>query len=239
MMIQYAVNISDISFAELEPFCSLLSRYKQEKAAKYIFDADKIRCVAGELMLRYIVTADYGVDNEDICITCTDTGKPYFIGHAANIYFNISHSHDFVVCAVGDFPVGIDVEHVKDKEAGLASYVLSESENLTWSRLPEEVRNHEFYRYWTIKESYSKYVGQGLGIEFSEITAVNVSDNLWKIIQDEKSYIMSQKLSDLDYLAVCIDGKYQDQLEPEVKMLNTGDLVGFGKRCILIGENSI
>ena len=225
MIFQYAINVKDIHLDMLKPFCGILSREKLRRIERYRFEADKVRCFVGELMLRFIVTRDYAIAQDDIGIDVSDTGKPFFTGAAAHIFFNISHSQDLVVCAVGESPVGIDVEHVRDKEANLASYVLSKYEYSQWIGLPENIRNFEFYRYWTIKESYSKFVGQGLGIQFSGITAEKADHDLWKIMQDANCIILSQKLTEKDYLAVCIEAGSENLLERQVKYLSIDDIL--------------
>ena len=93
-----------------------------------------------------------------------DHGKPLFLSPYENIHFNISHSGDLVVMAIGDAPVGVDVERIgraKDyMKLAKRFFYDQEYERLLASENSEE----EFYRIWTFREAFSKLVGVGLGL---------------------------------------------------------------------------
>ncbi len=71
-----------------------------------------------------------------------NNGKPM----ANGCYFNISHSHGLVACAVAEVPVGIDVEKIRPISPRLLR-ILSPAER-------ESVRcDEDFFRLWTLKEA--------------------------------------------------------------------------------------
>lgn len=71
-------------------------------------------------------------------------------------YFNISHSHGLVACAVAEVPVGIDVEKIRPVPPRLLR-ILSPAER-------EYVRcDEDFFRLWTLKEALIKCRGGVLG----------------------------------------------------------------------------
>jgi len=49
-----------------------------------------------------------------------DWGKPSIFG-LEGIHFNISHSHDYVVCGISSLPIGIDVEAVREINTNIAN----------------------------------------------------------------------------------------------------------------------
>lgn len=65
--------------------------------------------------------------------------------------FNISHSGDIKLVAVSDSEVGIDIEKHKDID-----YKLIVKRFFNPGEKCESLK--EFYRYWTAKESYTKWV---------------------------------------------------------------------------------
>ena len=96
--------------------------------------------------------------------TLSARGKPLAKGK----YFNISHSHERVMCAIGDVPVGCDVQKIEDKSERALKiakrfFTKEEFEKLMSVEEKEE-RNAFFFLMWTLKESYIKCVGGGLGI---------------------------------------------------------------------------
>ena len=86
-------------------------------------------------------------------------GKPWFPAYP-NLHFNLSHSGPLVLCGVGDRPLGVDVEQIRSRSAGLPGYVLSDEE-AHWFAVRGE-RWEDFYTLWTLKEARVKWDGTGL-----------------------------------------------------------------------------
>ena len=63
------------------------------------------------------ILKDYQVKEE---LQMDKFGKPYFVN--SKIHFNISHSGNFVVMAVSDWNIGIDVQRLKTYGAYLAFF---------------------------------------------------------------------------------------------------------------------
>lgn len=96
--------------------------------------------------------------------------------------FNISHSEDFVVCAIGrNMKVGIDTEKIAD--INLNDFVQQfnevEWEMIRTANYPYKV----FYKLWTRKEAVVKGDGRGLNIPLKKLDVcqkdVWVDDKLW------------------------------------------------------------
>lgn len=77
-------------------------------------------------------------------------GKPLFAGRKDR-WFSLSHSGGLALCALSDGPVGADIELVRPRRAGLPAYALGRSELARFDGSWEE-----FYRLWTLKESWCK-----------------------------------------------------------------------------------
>lgn len=92
-------------------------------------------------------------------IARTGTGKPYFPDRP-DLQFSLSHSGGLSLCALGDTPVGADVELVRPRSPGLPRYALSERE-YTWYE-SRGSRWEDFYNLWTLKEARVKCTGEGL-----------------------------------------------------------------------------
>lgn len=81
-------------------------------------------------------------------------GKPFFSDYP-NLSFNLSHTVGLCLCALSDAgPVGVDIERVRPRRAGLPRYVMQDKEfaafDGSWT---------QFYEIWTQKEAYCKYLG--------------------------------------------------------------------------------
>ena len=116
-----------------------------------------------------------------------DRGKPYFPAFP-DFHYNISHSGDYVVCAVSDHPVGIDLQKINDNAERclkIARRFFSEEEQNAMQKLIPDPNNTEaskssdsrdksaysplcvyFTRCWTAREAYIKLTGRGLAEPF-------------------------------------------------------------------------
>ena len=134
MIKQYAVNVENVGFESLNKYCEFISPERTKRIGRFQREADKVRGIVAELLLRYLIIREYGIANQDIFIEYMERGKPFFTGAAKDIHFNISHAQSYVVCAIGDSTVGIDVEYAKDKDVKIASKVLTKDEYARWNR---------------------------------------------------------------------------------------------------------
>lgn len=87
-------------------------------------------------------------------------GKPYIDG----LHFNLSHSGNLIACAFSDDEVGIDVEKIRSyRPRVLKSFHPAEVARVEKS----EDKDTEFYKIWTMKEAYLKFLGTGITKDLS------------------------------------------------------------------------
>ena len=77
-------------------------------------------------------------------------GKPLFPGQSDH-WFSLSHCGRLALCSLSDSPVGVDIELVRPRRPGLPAYALSGDELSRFDGSWED-----FYRLWTLKESWCK-----------------------------------------------------------------------------------
>lgn len=131
----------------LEEAMALLPPDRREKAAHLSRPEARLRSVGAGLLLRRF----FG----DRPLAFGPGGKPYIRGARQ---FNLSHSGFLAALAVGDCPVGVDVEVIGRVRDHVARRVFTAGE-YAWqaARGPEG-----FYRLWTRKEAALKCLGTGL-----------------------------------------------------------------------------
>jgi len=91
-----------------------------------------------------------------------DKGKPYL--ENIPLYFNLSHSGDYVLCAVSGLEVGADLQKIQPVDVRkLAKRFFSEPECRTLERCEnDKERQRLFFRLWTRKEAWGKLTGEGV-----------------------------------------------------------------------------
>ena len=115
---------------------------------------DKNRTLAGAYLLEKCL-AEYGVDAERTRISEGEKGKPQI----DTFPFNISHSGEYAVIAVGDGEIGVDIEKIKSAPTGLLDRIALPNEKAKISAAKE------ILRLWTRKEAFAKCLGTGIGEE--------------------------------------------------------------------------
>lgn len=89
----------------------------------------------------------------------TPLGKPYFEGE--KVYFSISHTKNYVFCALGENPIGIDAEEIdRDIRLALAEKFLSAGEYAQFQNAPD--KHKALLTFWVLKEAAGKCTGEGL-----------------------------------------------------------------------------
>jgi 4'-phosphopantetheinyl transferase len=118
------------------------------------------RSLLGEVLLRYILGRKLGIQSITITFRKSDNGKPYLENKEA--YFNLSHSGDWVVMALSDGEVGIDVEVVRTVNYRIAERFFSPEEVALLNSKVDNEKLDYFFDLWTLKESFLKFIGTGL-----------------------------------------------------------------------------
>lgn len=100
-------------------------------------------------------------------------GKPEIAGPAAGsaLRFNLSHTRDLAAVAVTrGHEIGVDVESLDRRVSDdLVRSVLAPSERARLDHQPAASWSATFFEFWTLKESYLKARGVGLGIELQDL----------------------------------------------------------------------
>lgn len=91
-----------------------------------------------------------------------DNGKPYF--ENIPLFFNISHSGEYVLCAVSSREVGADIQKIQSADVmKLAKRFFSEPECRALERCESgRERQGLFFGLWSRKEAYGKLTGEGI-----------------------------------------------------------------------------
>ncbi len=126
-----------------------LSDYRREKAERIVHEKDRAQSVTAGLLLEKFFKGNK--------IKTGEYGKPYIEGGPE---FNLAHSGEYVILAIGDSAVGCDIERMKKIDyLRVGRVVLTENE-LTAIENADDARSL-FYEFWTKKESFIKLTGEG------------------------------------------------------------------------------
>lgn len=146
-----------------EAFLSQVSLERRAKINRFRREIDGQRTLCGEILIKSMLAKYLKKPINRINFQKNEFGKPYLEGNP--LYFNISHSGEWVVGIISDHLVGIDVEEIKKPDLGIAERFFTKAEYIGLSSIKDEaLRQKMFYMFWSCKESYIKMVGKGLTI---------------------------------------------------------------------------
>ena len=146
------------------------------RAERFRFPRDRDRFITARAALRGILARYQAIEPAQIAFAYEAAGKPYLPSErAGGIAFNLSHSGDLCLIAVGLLPqVGVDIERKEpaDQLDKIAARFFAPGEVETLARLPESARLDAFYVCWTRKEAFIKALGTGVayGLERFEVS---------------------------------------------------------------------
>jgi 4'-phosphopantetheinyl transferase len=150
---------------------------------KFVFERDRNRFLRGRYCVRSLLGAYLQMNPQDVPIAVGKHGKP-FVPSSYRMAFNLSHSGDAGVFAIGrvagnaDFEghvqsaIGIDIEVVRQPSdiRSLAASVFSAVELEAFDALADDALSVPFFTCWTRKEAYLKAIGTGLMSEPRTVT---------------------------------------------------------------------
>lgn len=163
MVFVYATMINNLPDPAAFPEClEGLLEDRKEKTLRYKQEIKRKQSLGAGLLLNHVFKL-HGINVNGL--TCGKNGKP----EAEGICFNISHSHDMVVCALSEHNVGCDVEKIRSISDGMEEHYFTSNENLHLRQYNGAEKLREFFRIWTMKESYIKMTGEGTSLGLSRV----------------------------------------------------------------------
>ncbi len=171
----YIGNINDFSTEYLLEKCC---KERIERSMKYRFEADRKRSLLVHALLNLAVSELYPEINTPIKPYEDEYGKPHILltGASANfqkeskeLYFSLSHSGEYAVCAIADDLIGTDIEIIKGANTKIVNRFLADEEK-------NYIKNaDDFYTIWTLKESFMKAVGLGMRLPMDSFSVSRIN----------------------------------------------------------------
>ncbi|MFG2926092.1 4'-phosphopantetheinyl transferase family protein [Streptomyces sp. NPDC048305] len=128
------------------------------------------RFLATRLLIRHTAAVALGTEPYALELRYGLNGRVHLRGHD-QIDVSLSHTADLLLCGITSLGVvGIDTEPADRRLSGqdVERLMCTEPERRRIARVPEGERNGHLLSLWTLKEAYSKALGQGLRFPFTE-----------------------------------------------------------------------
>lgn len=154
----------------LDRYLPFFSQEIKKDILRYRRWQDAQLSLLGKVLLQYGLKTYYNISDAETGIR--PNKKPYLKGLDLDLNFNISHSKNLVVCAIAEFPVGIDVEFF-DTSINYLDFEFQMTNDEFEKIDRSEDRIKSFFRYWTAKEAVIKAHGDGMMIPLDSFEVSN------------------------------------------------------------------
>jgi 4'-phosphopantetheinyl transferase len=214
------VDVWRINLFKFKPyydqFVDLLSQAEQERAARYVQQEDRLRSVITRAILRQLLGAYLDCSPKRVNFQYNAYEKPELAApHSGLYHFNLSHSHEWIVYAIGcQAPVGIDIECINDEVdvSSIAQRFFHPVENELIQSLTGPTQMAAFFRCWARKEALLKALGEGLFFPLDKCQVSVAPDQPAQVLsmngQDVNDWTLSDiKIADGFAAAVAIQGE--------------------------------
>ncbi|WP_405492740.1 4'-phosphopantetheinyl transferase family protein [Streptomyces sp. NBC_00096] len=131
--------------------------------------AARARFVATRLLTRYAAAAVLRVSPEEVDLAYRPGGRPYLRG-CDQVEVALTHTGDVAAVALSRRGrIGVDMEPLVRRMSyeGLRRLLCTSAERDTIGAMPEPERSDALLRLWTLKEAYTKAMGQGMRMGFT------------------------------------------------------------------------
>jgi 4'-phosphopantetheinyl transferase len=195
----------------------------RHKIEKFVREDDAQRSLLGELLVRYLIHKNHKIPCNEIRIAYSNKGKPFLMDRE-DVRFNVSHSGNWVVVALSDRRVGIDIEEIKPAKIKIAKRFFTDSE---YSDLVSREKSDQpgyFFELWTCKESYLKALGKGLTKSLGSFSVRKGNRQMEMLMDDqnEKVYFRQYDI-DINYkLSVC---SFEDNFSSKVEKIEYTEMI--------------
>ena len=151
------------SSATIAQYRKLLDKKEESRIPFFKFEEAKNSYITSQGALRILLSGYLGISPKLIDLGRRNKGKPYSIDDP-DLNFNISNSGNLAVIAfLRSAELGIDIEQIRllsDLDE-LIKRNFSAREIKFITANPNE-KLQRFFRFWTVKESYLKAIGEGM-----------------------------------------------------------------------------
>lgn len=171
-----------------------LNEEQKEKASRYKNEKDQMRCLLSSYLMSQLSQEE---------LQRNETGKPFFPNGP---FFNISHSGKYVIMAIANQEVGVDIEEDIEKNMDILLKIFNEAES-------KMIKEHaDFYYLWCAKESLIKCMGSSIS-KIKEIPSLPL--NGLKTFKG-KDYQCQTFIYDKHIISITKEGKEPFEIKTEI-----------------------
>ncbi|XP_068121070.1 L-aminoadipate-semialdehyde dehydrogenase-phosphopantetheinyl transferase [Hyperolius riggenbachi] len=177
---------------------------EKHRIGQFMFTRDVKAAMAGRLLMRKLIAEKLHVPWDKIRLDRTAKGKPFlaspFPPELPKFNFNVSHQGEYAVLAAEpELQVGVDIMKTDLPGSGSTEEFFRLMHRQFTDREWHSIKGMDgswaqldmFYRHWTLKESFIKAIGVGLGFNLQriEFEVSPLKMEVGKVYSETKMYL--------------------------------------------------
>jgi len=195
----WRININD-SLPFVDNFLTIMNTGEIARTNRYLYATDKNRAIITRGSLRFLLGKYLNKKPSSLLFEVAKNNKPYLKNESGSaLHYNISHSGNWVILAVADKEVGVDIEYINPQ----FDYQDILTDNFSEDEISFIMENPEhFFTLWTRKEALTKATGIGLDDHLKFIPALT-GEHFAKgnILATANNWIVNSFKVDSEYVA--------------------------------------
>ncbi len=182
-------NINDYNDNDYKSIYESINNFKKKDIDKLPTIDDKKRSILGIKLLMNLLS-EKSINYNDLKFTKNKDGKPIITNYP--LFYSTSHSDEYVICALSDKEIGIDIQSIQKINFKIMNSFFDKDEKFYSNN------NENYTKVLSLKEAYGKCYGFGINcikeVKFSikkENIIINDKNVTYKFINDIPNYIIS------------------------------------------------
>ena len=188
-----------IALTDIDIYSAKFSDYmdQQDELYEQLLDSEKARADRYKVeKARYQYIISHGLMNklflslgESLNFEFNQWKKPFL--KESKRQFNLSHSKDYMLLAISDLIVGVDIEFKKETRnfEGLSRQFMHNDEITEFNALKGDEQMNYFFKRWSQKEALIKAIGQGMSYPVKSINLSQDRDKQLISLNDQKYHL--------------------------------------------------
>ena len=165
-------DFENLSKQNLQQYINSMPTDRIKKYNRYSTAKNKLNCLASYLLLWFALKQNFLIKSPPT-FTYGSNQKPY-ITENKNVFINMSHTNNCVICAISDDEVGVDVEKIRPINLNISKKICTPSEQKLF-HISSNKLNY-LLEIWTKKESYVKMKSGNIFTGCSKINTTTLSN---------------------------------------------------------------
>ena len=227
-IVRWAVNVNDWTPTEKQwtKAINSVQAEEQDRINRFKYKLDAKASLVGRLLMRFWAIKTFQASNEIVIFDRSDRGRPRLLlnNDAKKWTFNVSHAGDYTVFVAQKNVecLGVDVMRLQDprfaeNDSKILEFFRIMKRQFTteeWSQIcPENAKLSDqaanFFRFWTLKESFVKAIGHGLGFNLQRLSFSTHSPlHMGKVCKDSTLFIDGVQQENWQFEETLIDSEH-------------------------------